>query len=130
MQLVKTSRARSLKSASEGRLCSVTLQLQFARRGVACGDPPLAGIPHGGRSGHLDHIAFFHAGLADVADVQVSGEDDVHACLDKALAQLAGIIDHVGGCQCLLHVEVRHQVVVHHGDDSSAAGCRPGGLVH
>ena len=100
-------------------------QLHLAGCGVTGGEPPLAGVADGRCGGDFDHLVAVVRRLAHIADVQVAGKDGVHPGIDEAVAQLLRFADHVGCRQGFLHVEVGHQVVVHHGDDISAGGrCR------
>ena len=101
------------------------MELHLASGGEAGSYAPLARVTHSGSSGDFYHSAGLEVYLADVADVEMSREDDMHTSLDEPLTELSGIIDHIGCCQRLLHVEMGHQVVVHHGNDTPS-GC--GGL--
>ncbi len=106
------------------------MELHLASSREAGGYAPLAWITHSGCSGDFYHGARLEVHLADVTDVEMSREDDMNSSLNEPLTELPGIIDHIRCCQCLLHVEMGHQVVVHHGNDAPSSVCSLFGLLN
>ncbi len=94
-----------------------SVELHLATGGIAGCHTPLARVTDCRSGRNLDHRLLSIACLADVADVQMPREHDMHPGIDKATAHLARFIDHIGGGQRVLHVEMGHQMMMHHGDD-------------
>ena len=78
----------------------------------------MAGVTNGRCGGDFHHLTLMMVDLTDVADVQMASKDDMNPGLDETTTQLGGVINHIGGCQCVLHVEMGHQMMMHHGDDA------------